>query len=461
MFVESIMLAALFATFCIMLLVGFHIAYTLFGVSILFTIIAMISDQYFDTATGLDFYYFGIVVKRIYAVMTNWILIAGTLFIFMGFMLEKSGIAERLLISTQELFGNVRGGMAITVALIGTLLAASTGIVGASVVLLGVLSLPIMINQGYSKELATGTVAASGCLGIIIPPSIMLVFMADQINLPAGDLFMGAFIPGLMLAALYVIYILGFSFLKPAAAPLADDRQPVGLKTLMRVLLNAVPILALMFLVLGSIIAGIATVTEASGVGALSATALAAVYGKLNIQMLKEALQGTFNTMGYIFCIIVGASVFAFVVRALGGDEIIEDALTSLPFSDNGVILFIIFCVFLLGFFLDWIEITFIILPLIAPVVSAMDLNINGYGVVDKPVLVWFVILIAVTLQTSFLTPPVGYALFYIKGISPPDVDMKHIYKGIIPFVILQLFAIYLVFKWPALATWLPAYVYG
>ena len=279
MFVESIMLAALFATFCIMLLVGFHIAYTLFGVSILFTIIAMISDQYFDTATGLDFYYFGIVVKRIYAVMTNWILIAGTLFIFMGFMLEKSGIAERLLISTQELFGNVRGGMAITVALIGTLLAASTGIVGASVVLLGVLSLPIMINQGYSKELATGTVAASGCLGIIIPPSIMLVFMADQINLPAGDLFMGAFIPGLMLAALYVIYILGFSFLKPAAAPLADDRQPVGLKTLMRVLLNAVPILALMFLVLGSIIAGIATVTEASGVGALSAMALAAVYG--------------------------------------------------------------------------------------------------------------------------------------------------------------------------------------
>ena len=352
MFVESIMLAALFAIFCIMLLVGFHIAYTLFGVSILFTIIAMISDQYFDTATGLDFYYFGIVVKRIYAVMTNWILIAGTLFIFMGFMLEKSGIAERLLISTQELFGNVRGGMAITVALIGTLLAASTGIVGASVVLLGVLSLPIMINQGYSKELATGTVAASGCLGIIIPPSIMLVFMADQINLPAGDLFMGAFIPGLMLAALYVIYILGFSFLKPAAAPLADDRQPVGLKTLMRVLLNAVPILALMFLVLGSIIAGIATVTEASGVGALSATALAAVYGKLNISMLKEALQGTFNTMGYIFCIIVGASVFAFVVRALGGDEIIEDALTSLPFSDNGVILFIIFCVFLLGFFL-------------------------------------------------------------------------------------------------------------
>ncbi len=362
MFVETILLTALFVTFCAMLLVGFHISYTLFGVSILFTLVAMISDQYFDTATGLDFYYFGIVVKRIYAVMTNWILIAGTLFIFMGFMLEKSGIAERLLTS-----GNVRGGMAITVALIGTLLAASTGIVGASVVLLGVLSLPIMIKQGYSKELATGTVAASGCLGIIIPPSIMLVFMADQLNLPAGDLFMGAFIPGLMLAALYVIYILGFSFLRPESAPLAEDRQPVGFKTLFRVLLDAVPILALMFLVLGSIIAGIATVTEASGVGALSAMILAAFYRKLNLSMLKEALYGTFNTMGYIFCIIIGATVFAFVVRALGGDEIIEEALTSLPFSDNGIILFVIFCVFLLGFFLDWIEITFIVLPLLVP----------------------------------------------------------------------------------------------
>ena len=461
MFVETILLTALFVTFCAMLLVGFHISYTLFGVSILFTLVAMISDQYFDTATGLDFYYFGIVVKRIYAVMTNWILIAGTLFIFMGFMLEKSGIAERLLTSTQELFGNVRGGMAITVALIGTLLAASTGIVGASVVLLGVLSLSIMIKQGYSKELATGTVAASGCLGIIIPPSIMLVFMADQLNLPAGDLFMGAFIPGLMLAALYVIYILGFSFLKPSAAPLAEDRQPVGFKTLFRVLLDAVPILALMFLVLGSIIAGIATVTEACGVGALSAMILAAFYRKLNLSMLKDALYGTFNTMGYIFCIIIGATVFAFVVRALGGDEIIEDALTSLPFNDNGIILFVIFCVFLLGFFLDWIEITFIVLPLLVPVIGAMDLAISGYGVVDKPVLVWFTILVAVTLQTSFLTPPVGYALFYMRGISPPGVAMKDIYKGIIPFVILQLIAIYLVFQWPALATWLPAYVYG
>jgi len=460
LFVETLLLIGLFVTFGIMLLVGFHIAYTLFGVSILFTLIAMISDQYWDTATGLDFHYFGIVVKRIYAIMSNWILIAGTLFIFMGFMLEKSGIAERLLKSTQDLFGNVRGGMAITVALIGALLAASTGIVGASVVLLGVLSLPIMVKQGYSKGLATGTVAASGCLGIIIPPSIMLVFMADQLNLPAGDLFMGAFLPGLMLAALYVLYILVFSFFNPDAAPLADERKNIDLKALIRVMFDAVPILVLMFLVLGSIVAGIATVTEASGVGALAAMILAALYGKLNLPMLRESLRGTFNTMGYIFAIIVGASVFAFVVRALGGDEIIEGALSSLPFSDNGIILFVILCVFLLGFFLDWIEITFIILPLIAPVIGAMDLNIDGFGVVDKPILVWFTILIAVTLQTSFLTPPVGYALFYIKGICPPDVKMKDIYQGIIPFVILQVLAISLVFNWPALATWLPAYVY-
>ena len=460
MFVETLLLIGLFVTFVIMLLVGFHIAYTLFGVSILFTLIAMFSDQYWDTATGLDFFYFGIVVKRIYAIMSNWILIAGTLFIFMGFMLEKSGIAERLLKSTQDLFGNVRGGMAITVALIGALLAASTGIVGASVVLLGVLSLPIMIKQGYSKGLATGTVAASGCLGIIIPPSIMLVFMADQIGLPAGDLFMGAFLPGLMLAALYVIYILVFAFFNPDAAPLANERKNIDLKALTRVMLDAVPILALMFLVLGSIVAGIATVTEASGVGALAAMILAALYGKFNTPMLRESLRGTFNTMGYIFAIIVGASVFAFVVRALGGDEIIEGALSSLPFSDSGIILFVILCVFFLGFFLDWIEITFIILPLITPVIGAMDLNIDGFGVVDKPILVWFTILIAVTLQTSFLTPPVGYALFYIKGICPPDVNMKDIYQGIIPFVILQVIAIALVFNWPALATWLPAYVY-
>ena len=460
MFVESILLTAMFVVFGGLLLLGFHVAFCLFGVSVLFTALAIFTDQYFDTATGLDFSFFGLVIERIYGLMTNWILIAGTMFIFMGYMLDHSGIADRLLTSTQELFGNVRGGMAVTVALIGALLAASTGIIGASVVLLAVLSLPVMMAQGYSRELAVGTVAASGCLGIIIPPSIMLVFMADQLGLPAGDLFMGAVFPGLLLAALYIAYILIFALFKPAAAPLSPDRTPISWMTLWRVLLNAVPIIVLMILVLGSIIAGIATVTEASGVGALSAMILAALYGRLNISMLRESLYGTFNTMGYIFAIIVGASVFAFVVRGLGGDEIIEGALKSLPFGNTGIILLILFAVFLMGFFLDWIEITFIILPLIAPVVAGMDLAIDGFGSVDKPVLVWFTILIAVTLQTSYLTPPVGYALFYLKGVCPAEIQMSHIYRGIIPFVCLQMFAVIVVFHWPQLVTWLPAVVY-
>ncbi len=461
MFVESILLIAMFVVFGGLLLLGFHVAYVLFGVSVLFTGVAIFADNYLDTATGLDFEFFGLVVERIYGLMTNWILIAGTTFIFMGNMLDKSGIAERLLSSTQELFGNVRGGMAVTVAVIGAMLAASTGIIGASVVLLAVLSLPIMVTQGYSKELAVGTVAASGCLGIIIPPSIMLVFMADQLGLPAGDLFMGAVFPGLILAGLYIVYILIYAFLKPSAAPLAADRRPIGLGTFVRVLLDAVPIILLMVLVLGSIIAGIATVTEASGVGAMSAIILAALYRRLNLRMLREALYETFNTVGYIYAIIAGASVFAFVVRGLGGDEIIEGALRSLPVQDLGIILIILFVVFLMGFFLDWIEITFIILPLIAPVVASMDLAIDGFGSVDKPVLVWFTILIAVTLQTSYLTPPVGYALFYLKGVCPPGVEMGHIYRGIIPFVILQMIAVLIIFMWPWLVTWLPAVVYG
>ncbi len=460
MFVETILLVAMFVVFAGLLLTGFHVAFVLFGVSVLFTGIAQYSDLHWDTATGLDFQFFGLVVQRIYSLMTNWILVASTMFIFMGFVLDKSGIAERLLVSTQKLFGNVRGGIGVTVALIGALLAASTGIIGASVVLLAVLSLPVMVQQGYSKELAAGTVAASGCLGIIIPPSIMLVFMADQIGLPAGDLFMGAVFPGLILAGLYVVYILVYSFLRPDAAPLAKNQEPINWKIFGRVLLDAVPLVLLMVLVLGSIVAGIATVTEASGVGAMSALILAAVYRRFNVRMLVESLRGTFDTMGYIFAIIIGASVFAFVVRGLGGDEIIEDALKSLPFSATTIVMMMLFAVFLMGFFLDWIEITFIVLPLITPAVAGMDLVVDGFGVVDKPVLVWFTILIAVTLQTSYLTPPVGYALFYVKGVCPPEIKMGHIYRGIIPFVILQMFAVVIIFYWPELATWLPAAVY-
>lgn len=452
---------AMFITFIIMLLSGYPVAFCLAGTSIVFTFVGYLSDQYFGTVTGVDFNYFGLVVTRIYKIMANWVLVSIPMFIFMGLMLDRSGIAEKLMISSQELFGKVRGGLAITVTMIGVLLAASTGIIGASVVLLGLLSVPAMLHQGYEKTLALGTVAGAGTLGILIPPSIMLVVMGDQLGLSVGDLFLGAVFPGLILASLYVVYLLTYCYLKPDAAPLAPDRRPISWKVVLSVVKHVIPPALLIFAVLGSIFAGIATVTEASGMGALLATCLAIVYRKFNLKVLKEVLYSTFNTNAYIFGILIGATSFALVLRGLGGDEFIERTLTGLPFGPYGIIGFILFCVFLLGFFLDWVEITLIILPLVAPVVSKLGISIQGYGVVDNPTLVWFVLLIAITLQTSFLTPPVGFALFYLKGVAPPQVTLADIYKGVIPFVIMQLIGMLIVAIWPALVLWLPATVYG
>lgn len=452
---------AMFATFILMLLSGYPVAFCLAGTSILFTFVGYFSDQYLDTVTGVDFNYFGLVVTRIYKIMANWVLISLPMFIFMGLMLDRSGIAEKLMISAQELFGKVRGGLAITVTMIGVLLAASTGIIGASVVLLGLLSVPAMLHQGYKKTLALGTVAGAGTLGILIPPSIMLVVMADQLGLSVGDLFIGAVFPGLILAGLYVTYLLVYCYLKPDAAPLAADRRPVSWKVLFNVFKHVIPPALLILAVLGSIFAGIATVTEASGVGALLATCLAIAYKKFNFKVLKEVLYATFNTNAYIFGILIGATSFALILRGLGGDEFIERTLTGLPFGPYGIVGFILFCVFLLGFFLDWVEITLIILPLVAPVVVKLGIHIQGYGVVDNPTLIWFVLLIAITLQTSFLTPPVGFALFYLKGVAPPEVTLSDIYKGVIPFVILQLIGMLFVAIWPSLVIWLPAMVYG
>ena len=399
-------------------------------------------------------------VRRIYNVMTNWVLVALPMFIFMGLMLESSGVAERLMRSAQDLFGRVRGGLAVTTALIGVLLAASTGIVGASVVLLGMLSLPTMLEQGYSKELGLGTIAGAGTLGILIPPSIMLVVMADQLALSVGDLFLGAFIPGLALAALYIIYILVFCHVRPSAAPLSPNRRNFNWRMLLRLVRDVLPPALLILAVLGSIFAGIATVTEASGVGALAAVLLTLATRRFNFKVLKQVLLGTFNTTGYIYGILIGANAFALVLRGLGGDETIEGMLTALPFGPNGVVFFLVFCVFLLGFFLDWVEITLIILPLVAPVVAGLDLDVPGYGVVDSPKQVWFAILLAITLQTSFLTPPVGFSLFYLKGICPPEVTLGHLYRGVIPFILLQISALLLIFFWPELVTWLPGVVY-
>ena len=459
--INEILVLAMFASFILLLFTGIPVAYVLGGIGVIFTFIGGYADEHFDAFTGLDFTTLGLIVNRLYQIMGNWILVALPMFIFMGIMLDKSGVAERLMGSMQELFGRVHGGLAITVTAIGIILAASTGIIGASVVLLAVMSLPAMQKQGYSKTLALGTIASAGTLGILIPPSIMLVIMADQLGLSVGDLFMGAVFPGLMLGALYIIYILVVGWLKPEAAPIPDDAAKVTWSTLFRVLKDVTPTLLLIFTVLGSIFGGIATPTEASGVGAAGATLLAIYNKKFNFKVLKEVMSGTFNTTSYIFAIFIGASLFSLVLRELGGDEVIESFLTGLPFGPYGIIGFILLVIFLLGFFLDWIEITLIILPLLAPVIMGLDIDINGYGVVDNPQLVWFVMLVAMALQTSFLTPPVGFALFYLKGVCPPDIKLMDIYKGVMPFIVLQLLALALLLLWPQLTLWLPATAYG
>lgn len=458
---ENYLVIAMFVSFIALLFTGFPVAWVLAGVGITFAGVAWLTDDMGLTMTGLDYNTLGLLVGRIFGIMDNWVLIALPMFIFMGLMLEKSGVAERMMHSMQKLFGNVRGGLAVTVALIGIILAASTGIIGASVVLLGLMSVPVMLNQDYNKSLALGTVAASGCLGILIPPSIMLVIMGDQLAVPILDLFMGAVFPGLILGALYIAYILIYCKIYPEKAPLSKDHEEVDLKSVLRALTDILPPAGLILLVLGSIFMGISTVTEASGIGALGATLIAVIFRRFNMQVLKEVVINTMNTAGYIFAIFVGATIFALVLRECGGDELIESALTGLGFSPNGLIIFVLVVVFFLGFFLDWIEISLIILPLLAPVISALDLQINGFGVVEYPNLTWFALLVAVTLQTSFLTPPVGFALFYLKGVCPPNVSLVDIYRGVIPFIILQLIALILVFVFPELVTWLPAVAYG
>jgi tripartite ATP-independent transporter DctM subunit len=379
--------------------------------------------------------------------------VALPLFIFMGIMLDRSGIAERLMHSLVRVLGPLRGGYAITVVIVGVLLAASTGIVGASVVLLGMLSLGPMLQANYNKSLAVGTACSVGTLGILVPPSIMLVLMADRLGTSeasVGKLFMGALIPGMMLAALYILYIVIVSWLKKDFAPAPKNRPALDARALLDVFWAVVPPLTLILAVLGSIFFGIATTTEASAVGAAGALLMAALSHRLNLAVLKEALYQTSRTTAFIFGIFIGATVFAAVLRGLGGDDVVRAALTGLPFGQTGVLLIVLFITFLLGFFLDWVEITLIILPLVAPVLFSMG--------VDP---LWFAILFAMCLQTSFLTPPVGFALFYIKGVCPPGITTRDIYLGVAPFIALQLLGLALVFWFQPLATWLPNEVYG
>jgi tripartite ATP-independent transporter DctM subunit len=460
MLANEYLVVAMFIAFIAFMLTGYPIAFCLAGTAVIFTVAGQLSDLYLCTATGVDFNYFGIAVTRIFNTMSNWVLISLPLFIYMGLMLDKSGMAEKLMMSAQELFGKLKGGLAITVVLIGVVMAASTGIVGASVVMLGLLTIPAMLHQGYNKRLAVGVVAASGTLGILIPPSIMLVVMGDQVGISVGDLFMGAFIPGFILAALYIVYLVIICLVRPDDAPLPKDRRPISAAVFKEAMKSIIPPSLLILSVLGSIFAGIATVTEASGVGALFATVLAYVNGRLDWGVLKEVLYTTFKTNAYIFGILIGATCFALVLRGLGGDEFIARMLKALPFGPMGILWFIVFVVFLLGFFLDWVEICFIILPLITPVVAELNFTVNGFGVVSDPKMVWFLLVIAVTLQTSFVTPPVGFSLFYLKGIVPKGITLGDIYRGIIPFVILQMLGVAIISIWPELVTWLPAMAY-
>lgn len=468
---NEIAVMAMFVTFIWMLFRGIPVAMALVGVSLVFVLIAeFFLDPFrsnfrdvieFDR-TGIEYQRLQALSGRLFGnIVKNPVLVALPMFIFMGLMLDQSGVAQRMMHAMQKLFGGLRGGLSLTVLLIGIILAASTGVIGASVTLLGVMALPAMMAQNYSKPIATGTIASAGTLGILIPPSIMLVIMSDQLAISLGDLFMGALFPGLILGGLYIAFIVIFGLISPKSMPAPEKTEEVSWPVVRDVLLAVVPPMFLILLVLGSIFGGIATPTEASGLGAFGATILALANGKLNYKVLKEVSRSTLNTSGYIVGIFLAANFFAFVLRRYGGDEIVQHLVLSAFEDPYMTVLFILFIVFLLGFLLDWIEITIIIMPLMLPIIIGLELAVPGFDQVRDPSVVWFAILVAVTLQTSFLTPPVGFALFYLKGVCPPGVTLGHIYKGIIPFVLLQLLGLFIVFEFPALTTWLPSVAYG
>jgi len=449
MSINDILSLLMFAAFIGLIMTGFPLAWVLGGLSVLFTAIALVLDIDLGFALAVDWAYTSLSVNRIWDVMKNWVLVALPMFIFMGLMLERSGIASDLMTNLGRVFGRVRGGMAITVTIIGLLLAATTGIIGASVVLLSLLGLPVMLEQGYRKDLAAGTVCAVGTLGILIPPSIMLVLMADRLAMPVGDLFLGAVFPGLVLGFFYIFYLLFISYFSKESVPIPEVQDRISATVILGLFRAILVPFGLIIAVLGSIFFGIATPTEAAGVGAFGALLLAFARRKLDRRVLNDVLGQTTTTTAFIFAIFVGATAYSLVLRGLGGDQLIEGALLGLPFGPTGIVITILAVTFLLGFFLDWIEISLIILPLVAPVVQSLGFD-----------LVWFTVLFAVCLQTSFLTPPVGMAIFYLKGVAPEGIDIRTIYRGVIPFIILQLLGLALIFIWDPLVTWLPAQAY-
>lgn len=438
----------MFLALAFLLFTGYPVAFVLGGTALGFGLIGI----YIDYFSFIEF--FNITARIWGGVAAKPILVAIPMFIFMGVMLERSGIATDLLYCLQLLMRRVPGGLAISVTLMGTILAATTGIVGASVIMMTLLALPVMLKQGYQTELATGTIAASGTLGILIPPSIMLVILADLLAISAGALFMGALIPGLILAALYITYIFVLCSFKPKLAPPLTDSGPTSRNELYRLIIKS--FLAPVFLitaVLGSIFVGWATPTEASGVGAFGAIALALMKHNLNYKIMKHVLIETAKTNAMIFMIFLGATAFSYVFRSLGGDEFIAAFFEQLGVGPVGTLVIMMLVVFAMGFFFDWIEIILIILPVFTPILETLDF---GTHVAKDDILVWFSILLAVNLQMSYLTPPFGYALFYMKGAKIPGVTMRHIYRGIVPFVLLQMTGLILVILFPALILWLP-----
>ncbi|MCP3955663.1 MAG: TRAP transporter large permease subunit [Desulfobacterales bacterium] len=436
-YMPLIMFAFVFA----LLLLGYPVAFTIGGVAMFFGFINF----------GPEF--FGLLPLRIWGTMTNFTLMAVPLFIYMGVMLEKSGLAEELLEAMALVFAKIKGGLAVSVVFVGALMGASTGIVGATVVTMGLLSVPTMLKRNYNKSLCTGTVAASGTLGQIIPPSIVLVLLGDIMNVPVGDLFVGAVIPGLILVTLYMLYILIIAQVKPQWAPPIPQEELDSISTkelYARVFKALVPPLALMIAVLGSIFAGIASPTEAASVGAVGATILTAIHGKLTLRIVQDVMKTTTHLTCMVFIILVGATTLGLVFRGLDGDTLVRELITSLPFGKWGILFIVMSIIFIAGFFLDFIEITFIHVPVLAPIMIYMG--------VDP---LWLAVLIAVNLQTSFLTPPFGFSLFYLKGVCPPQIQTMDIYKGIIPFVIIQLLGLLIICVWPEAVTWLPKVLLG
>ena len=445
----------MFLAVCLVLMAGYPVALSLAGTALLFALVGAVTGHF-------DMAFLMALPNRLFGTIENTTLIAVPLFIFMGVMLEKSKLSEDLLESMADLFGGFKSGLGISVVLVGALLAASTGIVGATVVTMGLMSLPTMLKRGYSPSQATGVIAATGTLGQIIPPSIALVLLGDtlsgayqqaQLNMgiftpktvSIGDLFLGAIIPGLLLVIFYCLYLVVFSRPTPV-----DNDQRVINRSLSRAMKNLLPPVFLIITVLGSILTGLATPTEAAGVGAFGATVLAAVKGQLTIQKLREVAQNTTQVTSMVFLILIGAAIFSLVFRGFGGEEVVEQFFTNLPGGVFGATLLVMVVIFLLGFILDFIEITFVVVPIVGPVLLAMG--------VDP---VWLGVMIAINLQTSFLTPPFGFALFYLRGVAPASVETSDMYRGVIPFIGLQLLLMLLLSIWPEIATWLPSKIYN